>query len=88
MQTEVEIRNLISSQLHRGKVEAGVDNLVARAGPVEARDDDRLCQAHVLVHRDRAGGRPEELTDVVPHLAGQLPPLLGPGAHPPVHPVL
>jgi hypothetical protein len=49
------------------------------AAQVEAREDDRLGDRHVLVHPGRAGRRTDQARDLVADGDRQLPPALAPG---------
>ena len=51
------------------------------AAQVEAREDDRLGDRHVLVHDRRAGRRADETPDLVADGDRQLPPAFAPGPH-------
>ena len=53
---------------------------VARRLQVEAREHDRLCDRHVLVHHRRAGRRADDLADDVAGREDGVPPALAPRA--------
>src|SRR5437764_14370316 len=65
----------------RWEVERFADDLIALAGEVEARMDERLADRDVLVHDDFARLRADDFTDQIADRARHLPPAFFPGAN-------
>ena len=78
---DLEARRRLVEVAHRGEVALLVDDLPPLAAGLEAREDDRLGDGDVLVHRDAPGGRADDPGDLVADGQRQLPPALLPGAH-------
>jgi len=72
---------------HGREVALLVDDPSARAVEIEAREDNRLGDGDVLVHRDGPGRSADQPTDLVADGQRQLPPALAPGANAPRVPV-
>jgi hypothetical protein len=83
---DLELRLRLVQVAHRREVRLLVDDPVALAGRLEAREDDRLGDRHVLVHDDRAGRRAEDPAELVADGDRHLPPAFGPGANPALPP--
>src|SRR5262249_26134620 len=64
----------------RRKIQAVSDQLVAPAGPIEARGHDALADRNVLVHDDLARPGADDASHEVAHRERHLPPALLPGA--------
>jgi hypothetical protein len=81
---------------NRREVLALVDDSAPLAGLLEAREDDRLGNGHVLVHAHRPRRRADDAADLVtdrercrpPPLAPRADPALGPRARVLAHPLL
>src|SRR5205814_5055342 len=65
----------------RGELTLAEDDSVARRLELEAREHHRLGDRDVLVHRDRAGRRPDDPREPVADRHRCLPPALLPGPH-------
>ena len=77
---DLEVVPCLVDVAHAREVLALVDDAVAHARPLKAREDDRLGDRHVLVHADGAGRRADDPPDLVAHGERRRPPALAPRA--------
>ena len=75
-----EARPRLLHVAHRREEPLLEDDAVARRLQVEAREDDRLGDRHVLVHDGRAGRRADDPADQVADAEHRVPPAFAPGA--------